>query len=149
MAPWWSSPLFPTRGNCHPEYSFAIHEFLFLFLVLFFLLLFCFVLFCFSEANLQHVEVPRLGVKSELQLPAYTTTTEMPDPSHIYNLHHSSQQYCIPNPMSKARDWTCILMDTSCIQNPMSHNGNFIHKFLNAFLYIFNTCIFILELFML
>ena len=30
------------------------------------------------------MEVPRLGVKSELQLPAYTTA--MPDLSHVYNL---------------------------------------------------------------
>ena len=27
----------------------------------------------FSGLHLQHMEVPRLGVKSELQLPAYTT----------------------------------------------------------------------------
>ena len=26
------------------------------------------------------MEVPRLGVKSELQLPVYTTTTAVPDP---------------------------------------------------------------------
>ena len=32
---------------------------------------FCF--FVFLEPQLQHMEVPRLGVKSELQLPAYTT----------------------------------------------------------------------------
>ena len=29
------------------------------------------------------MEVPRLGVESELQLPAYTTDTVMPDPCHI------------------------------------------------------------------
>ena len=28
----------------------------------------------------QHMEIPRLGVKLELQLPAYTTATAMPDP---------------------------------------------------------------------
>ena len=33
----------------------------------------CFVLFL--ELHLQHMEVPRLGVESELQLPAYTTAT--------------------------------------------------------------------------
>ena len=37
-------------------------------------------------------EVPRPGVESELQLPAYTTATAMLDPSHICNLHHSSWQ---------------------------------------------------------
>ena len=32
--------------------------------------------------HLWHMEVPRLGVKSELQLPAYTTATAMRDLSH-------------------------------------------------------------------
>ena len=30
-------------------------------------------------------------------------------------LHHSSQQHWILNPLSKARDWTCILLDTSWV----------------------------------
>ena len=33
--------------------------------------------------------------------------------SHICDLHHSSQQCQILNPLSEARDWTHILMDTS------------------------------------
>ena len=33
------------------------------------------------------MEVPRLGIKLELQLLAYTTATATPDPSHIYKLH--------------------------------------------------------------
>ena len=37
-----------------------------------------------------HMHVPRLGVKSELQLPAYATAVQ--DPSHVCNLHNSSQQ---------------------------------------------------------
>ena len=49
-------------------------------------------------------EVPRLRVKSELQLPAYTTATAMPDPSHICDLRHSSRQRRILNPLSEARD---------------------------------------------
>ena len=32
--------------------------------------------------------VPRLGVKSELQLPVYTTAIAMLDPSRVCNLHH-------------------------------------------------------------
>ena len=32
------------------------------------------------------MEVPRLGVESELQLPAYATVTETPDPSHMCDL---------------------------------------------------------------
>ena len=33
------------------------------------------------------MDIPRLGVKSELQLLAYTTATAKPDPSHICNLN--------------------------------------------------------------
>ena len=36
-----------------------------------------FFFFCFLRPHLQHVEVSRLGVKSELQLPPYTTATAM------------------------------------------------------------------------
>ena len=42
------------------------------------------VLQCFSfilGPRPRHMEVPRLGVKSELQLPAYTTATALPDSS--------------------------------------------------------------------
>ena len=38
------------------------------------------------------MEVPRLWVESELQLPAYTTATAMRDLSQVYILHHSSRQ---------------------------------------------------------
>ena len=62
-----------------------------------------------------HMEVPRPGVKSELLLPAYATATAMPDPSCIYNLHHSSPQHWILNPLSGARDWTGIFMDPSWV----------------------------------
>ena len=59
--------------------------------------------------------VHRLGVKLELQLPAYATATEMPDPSRICDLHHTSQQPQIADPLSEASDQTRILMDTSWI----------------------------------
>ena len=39
----------------------------------------------------------------------------MRDLSHICNLHHSSQQCQILNPVGKAREWTCTLMDTSWV----------------------------------
>ena len=35
------------------------------------------------------MDVPRLEVKWELQLLAYTPATAMPDPSHICDLHHT------------------------------------------------------------
>ena len=51
-----------------------------------------------------HMEVPRLGIESELQLPAYTTATAMWDLSHVCDLHHSSQKCQILNPVTGARD---------------------------------------------
>ena len=59
------------------------------------------------------MEVPRLGVKRELKLLAYTIATATPDLSHVCNLHHSSQQCWIVNPLTDARDQAHILMDTS------------------------------------
>ena len=50
------------------------------------------------------MEIPRLGVEWELQLPAYTTATAMLDLNGICDLHHSSGQRWIPNPLSKAGD---------------------------------------------
>ena len=61
------------------------------------------------------MEVPMLGDESALQLPAYTSATAMPDSSQDFNLHHSSWQSWILNPLSKARDGTRILRDTSQI----------------------------------
>ena len=58
------------------------------------------------------MEVPRLGVKSELQLLAYAIATATWDPSHTCDLYHRSRQSWIPNPLGVARDRTCVLMDT-------------------------------------
>ena len=44
----------------------------------------------FLRLNLQHMEVPRLGIESELHLLAYTTATATPAPSHLFDLYHSS-----------------------------------------------------------
>ena len=71
--------------------------------------------FIFLGPHSWHMEVPRLGVELELQLQlqAYTTATATPNLSHICNLYHRSQQHWILNPLSKARDQTHILLDTS------------------------------------
>ena len=45
------------------------------------------------------MEVSRLGVKWELQLLVYTIATGTRDLSHICDLHHSSQQGQIPDPL--------------------------------------------------
>ena len=70
------------------------------------------------------MEVPGLVIELELQLPAYTTTTATRDLSHICDLHHSSWQRWILNPLSRARDQTLILMDSSWVCNPLSHKRN-------------------------
>ena len=62
--------------------------------------------------HLQHMEIPRPGVKWELQLPAYITATAIGNPNRVCDLHHSSGQCQILNPLSETRDRTCILMDT-------------------------------------
>ena len=51
-----------------------------------------------------HVEGPRLGVKSELQLLAYTRAAATQDPNGICDLHHSSWQCRILNPLIEAKD---------------------------------------------
>ena len=57
------------------------------------------------------MEVPRLGGESEPELLVYVTVTAMQDLKHICDLHRSSWQCQIFNPLSKAKDQT--LMDTS------------------------------------
>ena len=54
------------------------------------------------------MEVPRLRVELELQPLAYA----------------AALKHRILNTLSKARDQTCILMDTSQVHNSLSHNGN-------------------------
>ena len=67
------------------------------------------------------MEVPRLGVEYQLQLPACVTATATPDVSCIYDLCHSLWQCQILNPLREARDWTGMLIDTSQVFNPLSH----------------------------
>ena len=88
---------------------------------------------------MQHMEIPRPGVKSEPQLPVYTTATATPDPSHVYDIHHSSQQLQILNPLNESRDQTHILIDTSWVLNLLSHSG-IIHK---NYFWILNQTLFL------
>ena len=46
------------------------------------------------------------------------------DPSLVCDLCCSLQQHQILNPLREARDWSCALMDTSPVLNPLSHSGN-------------------------
>ena len=82
----------------------------FYFILFYFIILFYY--FCFLGLHPWHIKIPRLGVKSEL---AYTTAIATPDLSHVCELHHSSRQRRVLNPLSEARDQTCHLMFTSQI----------------------------------
>ena len=59
------------------------------------------------------MEIPMLGVGLELQPLAYTTATAMRDSSQLCDLRHSSEEHQILHPLSDARDWTHVFMDTS------------------------------------
>ena len=85
--------------------------------------IFYFIFLTFLGPYLRHVEVPRLVIELELQLLAYTTATATGDPSCICDLHHSSLQSQILNPLSGAMDQTCILLDTSQIRFPLAMAG--------------------------
>ena len=72
--------------------------------------------FFFLWPHLWHLEVPRLGVKMELQLPTYTTAT--PNLSQDCSLCLSLWHRWILNLLSKTSAWTCILMDTMSGSQP-------------------------------
>ena len=79
--------------------------------------------FCFFVGpHLQHLEVN-------------ATATATPGLSCTCDLHHSSWPHQILNPLSKARDGTHFLMDTSWVLNPLSHKGN-----CGSFLLLFFGC---------
>ena len=59
------------------------------------------------------MEVPRLGVESELLPMAFTTIAASPDLSRVCDLHHSSWQHQILNPLGEARGQTHNLLDAS------------------------------------
>ena len=82
------------------------------------------------------MEVLRLGVESELQLPAYIKATAMPDPSLVSDLQHPSGQHQILNPVSGARAQTHILMDASWVYNQLNRKENPPSTFHKAFSHV-------------
>ena len=108
--------------------TFVLLNIMCLLWLLSFIFIFLFFIFSFLGLHLKHM-VLGLGVESEAQLLPYTTATATKDPSHICDLHHSSWQCQILNPLSEARDRTCILMGTNRIHNLLSHNGNSLNLF--------------------
>ena len=80
------------------------------------LYIFCTLFFSFLGLHAWHIEVPRLGVKPELQL-LDATATAMPDLSHICNavfLTHWARSGIEP-----ASSWVLVRFI-----NPLSHSGN-------------------------
>ena len=75
-------------------------------------LFFFFNFLIFLGPHPRHTEVPRPEVESELWRLTYAIATATSDPSWVCNLHHSSWQCWIPDPLSEGRNRTCILMDT-------------------------------------
>ena len=82
-----------------------------------------FFFFCLFRATPMAYGDSQARVESELQLLAYSTATATSNPSRICDLHHSSQQHQVCNPLSKARDWTHILIDPSWVHNHWAMMG--------------------------
>ena len=79
------------------------------------LFFFFFWSFVFFGLHPWHMEVPRLGVSPELQLPAYARAIATPDLSHVCDLHRSSWQQRILDPLSETGNRTRNLMVPSQI----------------------------------
>ena len=75
---------------------------------------FFFVFLFFRDGALRHMEA--YGDSQAWGLIGATArATATPDPSHVFELYHSSQQRRILNPLSEARDRTCNFMVPSQI----------------------------------
>ena len=86
-------------------------------IMIFFIFYFIFFLFYFIFLHFRAALAAYGGSQArDLQMLAYTTATAMQDLSYICNLPHGSQQHRIIDPLSKTRDQTSILMDTSWIR---------------------------------
>ena len=75
-----------------------------------------FFFFCILGLHSKHMEVPRWGVELELGLPPQPQLG-IRTASTIYATAHGQHQ--ILDPLSKARDWICVLMGTNqvCFHN--------------------------------
>ena len=70
-------------------------------------------IFCFLGPNPQHMDVPRLGVELELQLPAYATAIAMSDPSRLchYTTAHGndgSLTHCARPGIEPVSSWVLV-----------------------------------------
>ena len=116
------------REICYHSYFF-----LSLYIWVLFLLVLSFIYLFIYFRSTQFIYVPRLVVESEQQLLATTTATQ--DPNHVYDLHHSSWQHRILNPLNKARNQTWVLIVTSLICFCCAMTGNPLAAFKMLFFY--------------
>ena len=72
--------------------------------------------FCFLGLQLRHMEVfLDKGLIGAIATDLHHSHSKL-DPSHVFDLPHSSWQQWIVNPLSEATDQTYILMDTSRVR---------------------------------
>ena len=75
--------------------------------------------FFFLGPHLEHMEVPRRG---QIAAAAGLCHSHSDRGSEIYTAARGNTRSF--NPLSEARDWTCIFMDTNQFLNLLNHNGN-------------------------
>ena len=80
-----------------------------------------FFFFCFSGLHVWHLDVPGLGVESELQLQVYTTDTDTLNLSYICKVHCSLWQSMLD---WKATEWGQGSERLRQVLNLLSNSGN-------------------------
>ena len=99
----WAPSLWPHLPGWASETSSVTWEWLFFFL------------FLFRDASVIYGSSQARGRIRAAAAGLYATAMATWDPSCVCNLHHSSRQCWIFNPLSEAREWTYILMDASWV----------------------------------
>ena len=100
---------------------------------LFYFLLLPFFFFFFRAALAAYEGSQARGLIKIVAKPADTTATTTPDPSHVCDLHRSSQQHQILNPLREARDQTWNLVVLSGICFHCTSTGTHDYYFLNPY----------------